>query len=248
MMARGFVKNGATVYISSRNGKVCQEEANELSKDGPGKCIGLPGVDLASGRAACVELANHLVAAGVSKLNVLINNSGTSWGESLEQHQEKGFDKVMDLNVKALFYVTVACLPLLRAAATKEDPARVINIGSIAGIRFQIVPTYSYDISKAAVHHLTKKLAAELSSDFITVNAIAPGLFPSKMSDQLLTYTSKEVIEANIPLRKVGEEEDLAGAALYLSSKAGRWVTGIVLPVDGGALLSQFSTVPQSNL
>lgn len=164
----------------------------------------------------------------------LINNSGIAWGEPMSTFQEAGWDRVMALNVKSVFYMTRECLPLLEAAATKESPAHVINIGSIAGITGQAVPTYSYDASKAAVHHLTKKLASDLAPSNICVNAIAPGFVPSKMSAQLVSYASKDAIRKNIPLGRLGDAGDMAGAALFLASRASAWVTGAILVVDGG--------------
>lgn len=138
---------------------------------------------------------------------MLINNSGVAWGESFETFPEKGWDKVMDVNVKALFFLTKALLPMLEAAASPQDPARIINIGSVAGFRHQVVPTYSYDVSKAAVHMLTKKLAADLADYHITCNAIAPGFVPTKMSKGLLEYGSKEAMTAGIPLGRMGVAE-----------------------------------------
>ncbi len=143
----------------------------------------------------------------MTKLNILVNNSGIAWGESIESFPESGWDRVMNLNVKSIFFLTKALLPMLEAAATPENPARIINIGSIAGIRAQIVPTYSYDVSKSAVHALTKKLACDLADRNITVNAIAPGFVPSRMSKGLLVYSSKEAIAEGIPLSRVGTAE-----------------------------------------
>jgi len=234
MFTEAFVKNGANVYISSRNAKQCQEVATKLTSKGPGKCHAIP-LDLASVEA-CEKLVSEIKSLGVSKLHILINNSGVSWGQSLEEFVEKGWDRVMNLNVKSVFFLTKAALPLLENAATQEDPSRVINIGSIAGIRHQIVPTYSYDVSKSAVHALTRKLANDLASRHITVNAIAPGLVPSKMSNQLTKYASKEALVSGIPLGRAGTPEDMAGVAIFLSSRAGAWVTGAIIPVDGGSV------------
>lgn len=235
-IAEGFVRNGATVYIVSRSKAACEAKAAELTNMGPGKCIAL-SADL-SNVAACEEVAKKLQDSGVTKLHVLVNNSGVSWGEPVEKHSEKGWDKVMDLNVKAIFFLTKSLLPLLKAAGTFEDPARVINVGSIFGIGIQLFPTIAYDVSKAAVHHLTRKLAGELSDRKITVNAIAPGFVPSKMSSQLSVYQPKDMMAKTIPLGRPGTPADMAGAAIYLSSRAGAWVTGSVLTVDGGFLVN----------
>jgi len=236
MFAEGFVKNGCKVFISSRSKSACDKTAEELTAMGPGICISAPG-DLSSvaGLRALVETLT--TQHKVDKLHVLINNSGNAWGEPLEKFTEKGWDRVMDLNLKSVFFLTQMLLPQLKAAATKDDPARIINIGSVAGIHPQPFPTFSYDASKAALHHLTKKLAFELGSSFITVNAIAPGFVPSKMSSQLLTYDSMETYGATVPMGRVGKPQDMAGAALFLSSTAGSWVTGVTIPVDGGSLV-----------
>lgn len=236
MISEGYVRNGAIVYIASRDVTACDKTATELTSIGPGKCFSLPG-DLSSvdGCKALVEKLKNQYQ--LNKLHVLVNNSGASWGEALEKFPESGWDKIMNLNVKSPFFLTQAMLPLLKAAGTKEDPARVINIGSITGESIQFAPTYSYDVSKAAVHHLTRKLARDLAPHHITVNAIAPGFVPTKMGSQLLTYNGEEKMIAVIPMGRSGRTSDMAGVALYLSSPSGSWTTGIVIPVDGGALV-----------
>jgi NAD(P)-dependent dehydrogenase (short-subunit alcohol dehydrogenase family) len=139
-------------------------------------------------------------------------------------------------NVKGMFYLTRVCVPLLEKAATAEDPSRIINIGSVAGIIPQEAPTHAYDISKAAVHQLTRKFAADFAPKRITVNCVAPGYVPSRMSAGLLTYgADAKKIADNIPLRRMGNDDDMAGACIYLSSRAAAWCTGVILPVDGGA-------------
>eukprot|EP01111_Echinosteliopsis_oligospora_P006454 TRINITY_DN20607_c0_g1_i1.p1 TRINITY_DN20607_c0_g1~~TRINITY_DN20607_c0_g1_i1.p1 ORF type:complete len:273 (+),score=93.75 TRINITY_DN20607_c0_g1_i1:43-861(+) len=233
-IAQGFVVNGANVYITSRSTEDCKKAAAELSSLGGGKCIALEGVDL-SNREACYKAADNL-KKHITELHVLVNNSGTSWGGAYEEYAEKGWDKVMNVNVKAMFYLTQALTPLLEAASSIDDPARIINIGSIAGVFPQAVPTYAYDLSKAAVHHLTVKLAAELGRRKITVNAIAPGFVPSKMSNQLLTYDSAENFAAKTAIGRIGSPSDMAAACLYLASKGGSWVTGAVIVIDGGQL------------
>ena len=232
MFSSGFVQNGARVYITSRKASECEKVAADLSAKGPGKCFAL-AEDLAT-LAGIASFARRLKAAGEDKVHVLINNSGISWGQPMMEFQEKGWDQVFALNVKSVFYMTREMLPFLEKSATKENPAHVINIGSIAGITGQAVPTYSYDASKAAVHHLTKKLASDLAPSHICVNAIAPGFVPSKMSSQLLTYADKATIEKNIPMGRLGDPADMAGAALFLSSRASAWITGAILVADGG--------------
>mmetsp|Transcript_23477 Transcript_23477/g.65921 ORF Transcript_23477/g.65921 Transcript_23477/m.65921 type:complete len:276 (-) Transcript_23477:141-968(-) len=247
MITQGFVANGATVYICSRKAAVCEKAAEELTRHGPGRCIALPAVDLRGGKDVCYGVADMLRAKGVTQLDVLVNNSGIAWGEPLENTSESAFDKVMAVNVKALYYVTMACLPLLQKAGTLQKPARVINVGSIAGIQVQAAPTPVYDMSKAAVHHVTRKFAGVFAGSNITVNAIAPGLVPTRMGSQLFTYIDKETYERSvIPLGRVGCDSDMAGITLFLCSPAGSWVTGAVIPIDGGNLLA--SSFPTSRL
>src|SRR5690606_39038111 len=175
------------------------------------------------------------VSARESRLDVLVNNAGAAWGAPLEEYPESGFDKVFAINVKAVFYLTVRFLPLLRAAASPDDPARVINIGSVDGIRVPVMENYAYSAAKAAVHQLTRHLAGRLAPERITVNAIAPGPFESKMMAFALNDPKMRAeIEAAIPLGRIGRPEDVAGAAIYLSSRAGAYLTGAVIPVDGG--------------
>ena len=239
MIAAGFVANGARVYIASRDARACETTAKKLTAVGPGECFALPA-DLGS-EAGCVALAEAL-AERETKLHVLVNNSGTSWGAPMETHSEKGWDKTYALNVKGVFFLTREVLPMLDKASTKTDPARVINIGSIAGLRPQVFPTFSYDVSKAAVHHLTRKLADELADrrasggEAITVNAVAPGYVPSRMSAQLEGYEEAKAISEGLPLRRKGGADDMAGAALFFASAAGAWTTGVILHVDGGHL------------
>jgi len=231
MIARGFVEAGARVYITSRSADVCAEVAAELSEIG--SCTALP-MDL-SGRAGCEALTTDL--SGIEeKLHILVNNAGATWGEPIESFPEEGFDKVMDLNVKSVFFLTRGLLPLLERAAEDADPARVINVGSIHGIAPPFLPNFSYAASKAAVHHLTRTLAVHLGPRRITVNAIAPGPFESKMTEWLLDNYQKDLEEA-CPLGRIGSPSDVAGAAIYLASRAGSYVNGAVIPVDGGLVL-----------
>lgn len=233
MIARGYVDAGAKVYISSRKAEVCDEIATELSEHG--ECISLPA-DLAT-EAECVRLAEE-VAAREPKLHVLVNNAGANWGESIETFPASGWDKVLDLNVKSVFYLTRSLLPQLAAAATADDPARVINIGSIDGLHVPLTETYSYAASKAAVHHLTRHLAKQLGRQQITVNAIAPGPFESKMMAATLRDFG-DAIKASSVLGRIGRPDDMAGTAIFLASRAGAYLTGAVIPVDGGIATTQ---------
>ncbi|HEX9775741.1 MAG TPA: SDR family oxidoreductase [Actinomycetota bacterium] len=226
MIARGFVEGGANVVISSRKAEVCDAVAAELG------CLSVPA-DLSA--MAGVERLVEGVTERWDRLDVLVNNAGAAWGAPLEDFPEAGFDKVWTLNVKGLFYTTVKFLPLLRKAAGADDPARVINIGSIDGIRVPWFPNYPYSAAKAGVHMLTRHLAHTLVGEHITVNAIAPGLFPSQMTkaiyaDEAMAAVARE----GIPMGRDGRPDDMAGAAIYLSSRAGSYLTGAVIPVDGG--------------
>ena len=227
MMARGLVEAGARVYVVSRKADEVKAAAAELSKIGT--AIALPA-DLAT-QAGTRALADEL-AAREPKLHVLVNNAGANWGAPLADYPEAGWDKVMALNVKAVFNLTRFLVPQLEAAATAGDPARVINVGSIDGIQVPLLETYAYSTSKAAVHHLTRVLARKLAPK-ITVNAVAPGPFESKMMAETLDKFG-EGIRASCPLKRIGEPDDMAGVAVYLASKAGAYVTGAVIPVDGG--------------
>ncbi|HBZ68277.1 MAG TPA: 3-oxoacyl-ACP reductase [Deltaproteobacteria bacterium] len=228
MIARGFVDAGAKVYIASRKREECERVAAELSRQG--ECIAF-SADLGTERG-CRGLADAL-ADREGALHVLVNNSGANWGAPISEYPDAAFDKVMNLNLKGVFHLTRFCLPLLEKAAQAADPARVINIGSIDGLHVPTFETYAYSASKAAVHHLTRVLARQLGPRHITVNAVAPGPFQSKMmADTLERF--REVIVRSCPLRRIGEPDDMAGVAIYLASRAGSYVTGAVIPVDGG--------------
>lgn len=229
MIARGMVEAGAKVYISSRKAEVCDAVAEELSKIG--SCISVPA-DLST--AEGLDTLASAVAESEEKLHVLVNNAGAAWGAPIEEYPEHAWSKVMDLNVKAIFELTRRLLPQLRAAATPEDPARVINIGSIDGIRVPLLNNYAYSASKSAVHMLTRHLAHHLVGDNINVNAIAPGLFPSKMTKFIFENLPEDQLVSSIPMRRHGVPDDMAGTAIYLSSRAGSYLTGAVIPVDGG--------------
>jgi NAD(P)-dependent dehydrogenase (short-subunit alcohol dehydrogenase family) len=231
MIARGLVEGGARVYISSRKAEACEQVAGELSR--VGECVALPA-DLSS-EAACRRLAGE-VGEREGAVQLLGNNAGATWGAPLEEYPAAAWDKLLDLNLKAPFFLTRAMLPLLEAGARPDDPARVINVGSIDGLRVPPWPTYAYSASKAGLHHLTRVLARELGPRGVTVNAIAPGPFESRMMAETLRRFGDEIAAA-APLGRIGRPEDMAGAALYLASRAGAYVTGVVLPVDGGLTL-----------
>ena len=227
MIARGYVESGAKVYISSRKAEVCEQVAEELSAIGT--CIALPA-DLAT-EDECRRLADEL-AGREPALDILVNNAGANWGAPLEDFDEAAWARVLDLNVKAVFHLTKFCVPRLRDAAGPGSPSRVINIGSVDGLHVPTFDTFSYSTSKAAVHHLTRVLAAKLAPE-ITVNAVAPGPFESKMMAATLDAFRDMIIDQS-PLGRIGEPDDMAGVALYLASRAGAYVTGAVIPVDGG--------------
>jgi NAD(P)-dependent dehydrogenase (short-subunit alcohol dehydrogenase family) len=227
MIARGYIEAGARLYISSRKADVLDEVAAELSK--VGECHAI-AADLST-EAECRRLA-EAIAARESSLDILVNNAGATWGAPLEQFDEAAWERALALNVKGVFHLTKFLLPLLEEAGTTEEPARVINIGSIDGLRVPLLDNYSYSASKAAVHMLTRHLAKRLAPR-VTVNAIAPGPFESKMMAATLEAFGEQ-IAANAPLKRIGRPDDMAGTAIYLASRAGAYLTGAVIPVDGG--------------
>ena len=229
MIARGYVEAGARVYISSRKADVCDRVAAELSESG--ECLSIPA-DLSS--MAGVEHLASEIASRESAVHILVNNAGAAWGAPMEEFPEDGFDKVWLLNVKGVFFLTVRLLPQLRAAATADDPARVINIGSIDGIRVPDLQNYPYSAAKAGVHMLTRHMAHHLVKENITINAIAPGLFPSQMTRFLFQNVADPDDIGYIPRGRSGHPEDMAGIAIFLASRAGAYMTGGVIPVDGG--------------
>lgn len=228
MIAHGYVEAGARVYISSRKADVCDAVAAELSK--AGQCFSLPA-DVST-EAGCRALAEAF-ASREDRLHVLVNNAGANWGAPLDEYPDAAFDKVLALNVKSVFHLTRFLLPLLQKAASDDDPARVINIGSIDGLQAPMLETYAYSASKAAVHQMTRVLAHRFAADRVTVNAIAPGPFQSKMMAETLQRFGEQ-IRASCPLGRIGRPDDMAGAAIYLASRAGAYLTGVVIPVDGG--------------
>jgi NAD(P)-dependent dehydrogenase (short-subunit alcohol dehydrogenase family) len=230
-IAEGFVKAGAKVYICSRKPDTCTETAAKLSKYGA--CIALPveaDISTAQGRAAVVEA----MRSREQKLDILINNAGALWAAPLAEYPESGWDKVFDLNVKGQFFLIRDLVPMLEKAATKKAPARVINIGSIDAFHIPKHETYAYSSSKAALHQLSIHLADQLAARHITVNVIAPGMFPSKMMRQTIDRVGEDKMSEKVPLRRLTQGEDVAGTAIFLASHAASYITGAVLPVDGG--------------
>jgi NAD(P)-dependent dehydrogenase (short-subunit alcohol dehydrogenase family) len=228
MIAQAYVEAGVRVYISSRKKDVCDAAAAELSK--LGTCMSIPSdVATTEGRQFLVaELSRR-----EQSLDILVNNAGAAWGAPLGEYPESGFRKVMAVNTEAVFFLTQSLLPMLGAAGKKEDPARVINIGSIDGLRTPALDHFAYSASKAAVHHMTRVLALKLGGRHITVNAIAPGPFESRMTKWVLE-NAREALVGHCPLGRIGAPPDMAGIAIFLASKAASYLTGTVIPVDGG--------------
>ncbi len=229
MIARGLLLAGASVYLSSRKEAELAAAVDQLSP--LGRVEALPA-DL--GTAEGVQTLSDALAAREDRVHALFNNAGANWGAPFAEFPESGFDRVFDVNVKGVFLLTRALVPMLEAAATEQDPARVVNTGSVDGFH---TPergrnNFSYAASKAAVHMLTKHLATELAPK-ILVNAIAPGLFPSRMTKVLLA-AGEEAVGAALPLGRVGAPDDMAGIAVFLASRASAYVTGAIIPVDGG--------------
>ena len=230
MITAGFLANGVKVYISARKAPALIEKANELSKKYNQECIPIP-CDISS-MEGITELSKKL-AEHEEGIDFLVNNAGAAWGESYESFSEAGWDKVMDLNVKSLFFLTQKMKTLLLKRTSLEDPSRVINIGSIDGLNVPALPTFSYSASKAAVHHLTRVMAAELVSENILVNAIAPGPYPSNMLGAAVNHDYSEIEKRN-PRKRVGTPEDIAGLAIFLCSRAGSYTVGETITSDGG--------------
>jgi NAD(P)-dependent dehydrogenase (short-subunit alcohol dehydrogenase family) len=227
MIAEGFLHQGAKVYISARKAGPCEETAKELSK--LGTCIALP-LD-ASGAEGAKKMAARYLEHEKS-LDILVNNAGAAWGAPFDEFPESGWDKVMDLNLKTPFFLTQALHGALKAAGTKDKLAKVINIASIDGIAVNPQETYSYHASKAGLMHLTKRMAIRLIRDNIVVTAIAPGAFASDMNRDARDHG--DALAKVIPSRRIGTAEDMAGAAIYLASRAGDYVVGSTIIVDGG--------------
>ena len=240
MIAAGFLASGAKVYISSRKAEVCNETADRLSNEYGGECISLPS-DLShiEGIESLVtELSNK-----ESHLDILINNAGAAWGAPLDEYPEKGWDKVMDINVKGVFFLTQKLLPLLREGAN-NSPSRVVNIGSVDGLTAGAFENYAYGPSKAALHHLTRILAANLIKEKIIVNAIAPGPFPTWMLSTGVGFGGETDVDWTVvgegnPSGRVGDMEDIAGLAIFLCSRASEYTVGQTIACDGGSVASK---------
>ena len=232
MIAAGFLAQGAArVYISARKAGPCEATAKELTAAYDGECIALP-IDIST-VAGCNQLAAE-ISKREAKLDILVNNAGAAWGAEFDEFPEAGWDKVMDLNVKSIFFLTKALAKPLRAAATRQRPAKVINIASIDGIFINPMETYSYGASKAAVIHLTRRLATKLIKDHINVTAIAPGAFASDMNRAARDHADE--VAKRVPAGRIGDEEDMAGLAIFLAARSGDYVVGNAIAIDGGVV------------
>jgi len=230
MIAAGFLAQGAArVYITARKAAPCEATAKELTAQYAGECIALP-IDISA--LAGIEMLAAEIIKREPKLDILVNNAGAAWGADLDEFPESGWDKVMNLNLKTPFFLTKALAAPLRAAASAEKPAKVINIASIDGIFVNPMETYSYAASKAGLIHLTRRMAARLIRDHIVVTAIAPGPFASDMNRA--ARDQADAVAKRVPSGRIGDEKDMAGAAIFLASRAGDYVVGATLPVDGG--------------
>lgn len=233
MIAEGLVRAGARVVVSSRKQQACEDTASRLRR--LGDCTGVAAdVSTPDGTATLAHAVDNVFGG---TLDILVNNAGATWGAPLEDYPDSAWDKLVDLNLTGVFRLTVALLDSLRAAAGVEDPARVINIGSIAGLRVTSLENYAYSATKAAVHMLTRHLAGHLTGENVTVNAIAPGYFESRMSAFVFADpTAKEQLEHDIPQGRTGSLPDIAGLVQFLASRGGAYLTGSVIPLDGGVV------------
>jgi 2-deoxy-D-gluconate 3-dehydrogenase len=237
MIAQGFIAQGATVYISARKAQACVETAEALSQGG-GRCIPLPqDISTVEGAQALAKA----VAEREGALDILVNNAGAAWGADFETFPESGWDKVMDLNLKSPFFLTQALHGLLKAGASAERPAKVINIASIDGVALNPLETYSYHASKSGLIYLTRRLAARLVKDHILVNAIAPGAFASEMNRAARDHG--DFVAQHIPSGRIGRDEDMAAAAIYLAARSGDYVVGTTVTVDGGVAFARLPGV-----
>lgn len=233
MIAEGYIDAGASkVIITARKAEALEATAARLNEKGAGSVIAIPG-DLSTPEG--ITAFADAVKAEVDSLDILVNNAGASWGAPFGEYPVDGWDKVMDVNVRSIYYLTEALADHLRGAGTDTDPARVINIGSVDGLRACDIEHFAYSTSKAAVHHLTRQLAKRLRSENVLVNAIAPGPFESKMmAFALRDEEARDAVAASVPLGRIGNPDDMAGATIFLASRAGAYLTGVTIPVGGG--------------
>lgn len=236
MIAEEFVRRGVRTYITSRKAEPCLKTAEELSQHG--ECIALP-YDLSTMEGIDAFVAD--VSERESQLDILINNAGAAWSAPFDEFPESGWDKVMNINVKSLFFLTQKFAPMLRASASEESPAKVVNIASTDGLSNARIETYSYSASKAGVIHLTRRMANRLAEDDIRVNAIAPGAFASDMN--VFARDNPDAIGPRIPAKRIGRPSDIAGAAVFLCSRAGDYLVGATIPVDGGVVYGTFQSL-----
>jgi NAD(P)-dependent dehydrogenase (short-subunit alcohol dehydrogenase family) len=231
MIAEGLLRAGATVVFTSRKADICEAAAAEM--ESLGTCIPL-AADLSLPEAA-VDLANRFRATAGDKLHILVNNAGKTWGAPVDSFPDKGWPGVITVNVQAPFTLVRELLPELAAAGTSDDPARVINIGSVAGKATQGLSAYSYSASKAAIHMLSRDLAGDLAARNINVNAVLPGYFPTSMTAHMRDEEAVDpALLSKIPMRRMGRSDEIAGLIVFLSSRAGGYITGAEIPVDGG--------------
>lgn len=238
MIAEGFIGHGAKVYITARKAEACFSAAAEMSAGG-GTCIALPH-DISTLEGVKV-LAAEIAARENDRLDILVNNAGAAWAAKFQETPESGWDKVVDLNMKTPFFLTEALFPALKAAASADQPSKVINIASIDGIALNPLETYSYHASKAGLIHLTRRLAATLVKDNVLVNAIAPGAFASEMNRA--ARDDADFVASHIPSGRIGRSEDMASAAIYLAARSGNYVVGSTMVVDGGVALARVPDV-----
>jgi NAD(P)-dependent dehydrogenase (short-subunit alcohol dehydrogenase family) len=232
MIASAFVQAGAKTYVTSRKADACEKTAMELSK--LGECIALPGdVGTQEGCIAIADAYRRSESKLESKLDILVNAAGVTWGAPMKEYPDKAWDKVLGVNIKGVFHLTTALVEELKAAGNEDDPAKIINIGSVHGFVAPPWESYAYSASKGGVHQLTRHLAKHLGPQHIVVNAIAPGPFPSRMMSALIEHEGEELVKETATGR-LGRADDMAGVAIYLASRAGANVTGTIIPVDGG--------------
>lgn len=229
MIAKALVQAGVKTYICSRKEQACVEAAQELQQYGEVHAIAADLSEMSE-----IKRLAETITEKEGQLHIVVNNAGASWGAEFESFPESGWDKVMDLNLRSIFFLTQQLMPLLKAAATEEDPSRVINIGSIDGLTCSAFENYSYTASKAALHHMTRQLALNLAKAHININAIAPGPFATKMTEGILRQKEGDEWIEKIPLKRTGNACDMAGTAVFLCSPASAYITGAVIPLDGG--------------